>query len=94
MALSLHRNSNPTTITYLGDGRGRDSYIIFNNLGRNETRTIKYPQPRSLVTGTSSPIRISPMKDASAFDYISDGSGRDSYIIKNSAGLKREYTGG
>jgi len=33
----------------------------------------------------------SPRKEASAVDYRSDGSGRDSYIIQNSGGLKNDY---
>lgn len=33
---------------------------------------------------------VTPKKDATAFDYKPDGSGRDLYII-NSFGLKRNY---
>jgi hypothetical protein len=32
-----------------------------------------------------------PRKEATAIDYRSDGSGRDSYIIHNSGGLKNDY---
>ena len=32
-----------------------------------------------------------PAKPAVAFQYRSDGTGRDSYVIKNSGGLKAEY---
>jgi hypothetical protein len=38
--------------------------------------------------------KVVARKEATAFDYISDGSGRDSYILQNSGGLKREYKGG
>jgi hypothetical protein len=31
-----------------------------------------------------------PFKEATAFDYKPDGSGRDSYVIRN-FGLKRDY---
>jgi hypothetical protein len=33
---------------------------------------------------------ITPKKDATAFDYVPDGTGRDLYVI-NSYGLKRNY---
>lgn len=33
----------------------------------------------------------SPLKEATAVDYRSDGSGRDSYIIQNSGGLKNNF---
>jgi hypothetical protein len=33
---------------------------------------------------------VTPTKEPTAFDYIPDGSGRDSYIIR-SFGLKRNY---
>ena len=36
---------------------------------------------------------VTPVKEASAFDYVPDGSGRDLYIIK-SYGLKRNYKSG
>jgi hypothetical protein len=36
--LGLHRSSRPIWYDYTGDGRGRDSYIIFNNGGLNEQR--------------------------------------------------------
>ena len=32
-----------------------------------------------------------PRKDASTFYYQSDGSGRDSYVLKNNGGLRMEY---
>jgi hypothetical protein len=33
----------------------------------------------------------SPRKEAVAFEYRSDGTGRDSYILMNSGGLKNNY---
>lgn len=33
----------------------------------------------------------SPNKEATTFYYQSDGSGRDSYVLKNNGGLRREY---
>lgn len=34
----------------------------------------------------------SPNKEATTFYYQSDGSGRDSYVLKNNGGLRMEYT--
>ena len=42
----------------------------------------------SNVARRSSP---SPSKEASTFYYQSDGSGRDSYVLKNNGGLRWEY---
>jgi hypothetical protein len=36
--MNLHRSNKHTHTTYHGDGRGRDSYIIFSNGGLNELR--------------------------------------------------------
>lgn len=33
----------------------------------------------------------SPCKEASTFYYQSDGTGRDSYVLKNNGGLRPEY---
>lgn len=35
----------------------------------------------------------SPVKEATTFYYQSDGTGRDSYVLKNNGGLRPEYTG-
>ena len=35
-----------------------------------------------------------PLKEATSFKYISDGSGRDFYITYNSGGLEAPYTPG
>jgi hypothetical protein len=43
----------------------------------------------SNVTRRVSP---SPRKEASTFYYQSDGSGRDSYVLKNNGGLRPEYS--
>ena len=32
-----------------------------------------------------------PRKEATTFYYQSDGSGRDSYVLKNNGGLRMEY---
>ena len=40
---------------------------------------------------TFSQFSRGPLKDATSFTYRSDGSGRDSYVLKNSGGLVNEY---
>lgn len=35
-------------------------------------------------------LGVTPKKDATAFDYVPDGTGRDTYIIRG-FGLKRDY---
>jgi hypothetical protein len=89
--LGLHRENTPFWYNYMGDGQGRDNYIIFNNGGLNEQRMYHGSQtngwkaamvPRSMAS--------QPHKEATAFDYPPDGSGRDLYIIRN-YGLKRNY---
>ena len=87
----LERTYHPKWVTYLGDGRGRDSYIVFCNGGLNELRDYKGPQYNGFLSNGNTIYRgVVPKKDATAFDYKPDGSGRDSYIIRN-YGLKRNY---
>ena len=90
----LNRTYDPKWVTYTGDGNGRDQYITFCNGGLNELRRYNGPNkdsngfkqvPRS---GIHTPVI--PRKEATAFDYPPDGSGRDSYIIFNH-GLKANY---
>ena len=94
MSASLYRTSNPKWVTYLGDGAGRDQYIIFNNGGLNELREYRGSQPNTFNLGPLHAHKgVTPVKEATAFDYTPDGSGRDSYIIR-SFGLKRDYRSG
>ena len=87
----LNRTFHPKFSTYWGDGTGRDSYVVMSNGGFNETRNYNGQQPNGWRTSThgSAPY-VAPQKDATAVDYIPDGSGRDNYIIR-SFGLKRNY---
>ena len=94
MSSTLYRTYNPKWATYLGDGSGRDSYIIFNNGGLNELRQYNGSQHNGFNLGTMPTQKsVTPVKEATAFDYTPDGSGRDSYIIR-SFGLKRNYRSG
>ena len=88
----LNRTFNPKWVTYTGDGRGRDGYIVFNNGGLNEMRHYNGPSREGVFRSAFHPDHRAPAprKEATAFDYRPDGSGRDSYIIRN-YGLKRNY---
>jgi hypothetical protein len=90
-SLGLHRSTKPIWYNYTGDGNGRDGYIIFNNGGLNEQRKFVGSIPEGWKIGKNPPIHMAqPRKEATAFDYTPDGSGRDLYIIRN-YGLKRNY---
>jgi len=91
---SLNRTFNPTWVTYRGDGYGRDQYIVFNNGGLNEQRMYTGVQSSKhdfkVSPHAHRRIQVTPHKEATAFDYTPDGSGRDLYIIR-SYGLKNNY---
>lgn len=86
---SMSRSNAPKYASYYGDGWGRDSYIILNNGGlagatkQNMMRT----SFRSTVRGS----HCVPSKQAAVVTYLPDGSGRDSYVAKNSGGLVNDY---
>ena len=87
----LNRTFHPKTSTYWGDGTGKDSYIVMANGGFNETRKYQGQQYNGWKTSTygSAPY-VAPHKEATAVDYVPDGSGRDTYIIR-AYGMKRNY---
>jgi hypothetical protein len=89
--LGLHRCSNPIWVNYNGDGNGRDGYILFNNGGLNEQRMYFGSKPNTWKKSNQAVMhRRQPQKEATAFDYVPDGNGRDLYIIQN-YGLKHNY---
>lgn len=78
--------------TYLGDGNGRDSYIIIGNAGQYKAEAAKnevhprtgYQKNRNcstLYAGELKPF-MGPHKEPNVCRYFGDGSGRDSYVIK------------
>lgn len=76
----ISRTHNPTYASYLGDGSGRDAYIILDNGGL--TKEMK-PSMMQKPKGFRSPRDMRPMvsKPTASFNYKSDGTGRDSYVI-------------
>lgn len=83
---SLH----PQFVKYDTDGRGRDTYISYNNGGfwKNNIYSIHAKPSYDFFRH---PKKISYYTDPPPFTYYSDGSGRDSYILKNNAGLKKNF---
>ena len=90
---SLNRTFNPKYTTYGPNGSGRDAYIICQNGGLLPQEKFIVPStgyhyrkgPTQLFSG-SCRVSISPKKEASPLKYISDGSGRDSYVTRDSGG--------
>jgi hypothetical protein len=88
--VSLGRTARPRWNLYTTDGLGRDTYISFNNGGfwTSNIKEIKYT-PNYPVYHNENYHSLG--HSAAPFKYYSDGSGRDSYIIKDSGGLKRDH---
>lgn len=93
----MQRTFYPKHCHYFGSGGGRDTFIILNNGGFNKVSKqnlghtgVHMKQYSNSVTKRIAPA---PCKDASTFYYQSDGSGRDSYVIKDNGGLRYEFDG-
>ncbi|CAD8163670.1 unnamed protein product [Paramecium octaurelia] len=69
---------------YSQDGTGRDSYIFYDNGGfyPGDFKLQKTPQHQSWAYGTYSPQKTHFKPEKRQF-YISDGTGRDTYVIRN-----------
>ncbi len=85
---TMNRTFNPKYASYMGDGSGRDSYVILNNGGltANEKRAMMW-RP----TKIPKEVRPRPYKEAPSMNYRSDGTGRDSYVISNNGGLVADF---
>ena len=86
------RTFDPKFSHYFSNGSGRDNFIMYNNGGFSEARffnpvtSTAYMRYKSYAT-----VSPSPRKEAQPVEYRSDGSGRDSYIMFNSGGLKQVF---
>ncbi|KAL4453023.1 hypothetical protein ABPG73_002308 [Tetrahymena malaccensis] len=79
---------NPKTSFYYSNGTGRDSYIMHDNGGTVKAKSnYGYPQPSRYIKTSNGPRSYKPQSDNKVVHYISDGSGRDNYILVNSGGL-------
>ena len=86
---ALCRTFNPTYASYSGDGTGRDSYIILNNggLSKEPKRNMMWQS----LNKCRPDIRVVGHKPTPTHKYKSDGSGRDSYVIRNQGGLVNDF---
>jgi len=85
---SLYRTARPRFALYSSDGLGRDRYILYNNGGFWSTNEYKIsPKPNYEHPKYNNFHTLFHM--AAPFKYYSDGSGRDSYILRDT-GLRRE----
>ena len=90
------RTFDPKYTHYYCDGNGRDAFINYNNGGYSVPKVFSPQVGTNYMRFRTASQATSPRKDAKPFEYHSDGSGRDSYIIVNSGGLKSVFnrTGG
>lgn len=92
---TLNRTFYPKHVGYFGAGCGRDGFIIINNGGLNRVDKqnlghtgVHLKQYNVSVTARDKPT---PRKEPTTFYYQSDGTGRDSYVLKNNGGYRMEY---
>jgi hypothetical protein len=87
---SLYRSYSPAMSHYFADGKGRDIYINHNN-GGFWTQGVRTFAGKTINKEVSSKYQFrANAKNVPPFKYMSDGSGRDSYVIHESGGLKRD----
>jgi hypothetical protein len=86
----LYRHFGPKYTRYTSDGLGRDQYINYNNGGFLQANYMgialrdQYDVPKHKAY-------YSMKRNVAPFKYWSDGSGRDSYVLHESGGLKRDH---
>lgn len=88
--MDLNRTQRSRFVLYETDGRGRDTYIRYNNGGfwkENINYIYFKPNYGSQHRRTMYNLR----HNAAPFRYYSDGSGRDTYILTNDGGLKKNH---
>ena len=89
MSVNLNRSAKNNIAIYQTDGFGRDSYILFNNGGFWKNRPIKlcniYKPIKKLI------LFHSIFRQPPPFNYINDGTGRDSYVKEHNGGLIRDF---
>ena len=88
--INLGRTTRTNIVFYSTDGMGRDGYITYNDGGfwKNNIKKISlkpdYPRPKYKVFH-------SLIHKPAPFNYQSDGSGRDTYVVENNGGLVRGF---
>ncbi len=80
---------SPSWTRYSPDGQGRDDYIRFDNGGLlGNLYKIRSKEDFGVFDNKK---YYNIQKNLAPLQYISDGSGRDSYVLHQSGGLKRNY---
>ena len=87
--------STAKTIFYNSNGSGRDSYILTNHGGMVAPRLPNIqPENGSMNCKEIHMRTISPTIHSKPVHYASDGTGRDSYIVRSSGGFFQGYQPG
>ena len=81
---------HPQFTLYESDGRGRDTYISYNNGGFWKENINKILPRENYNTYRYRPF-VSLSHRTAPFSYYSDGSGRDTYILKDNSGLTKTF---
>lgn len=85
---TMSRTHYPKYASYMGDGSGRDSYVVVNNGGlANSDKRYMMWRPNKVPKN----VDPKPYKLAAAINYRSDGTGRDSYVVSNFGGLVADF---
>ena len=83
------------TIFYNPNGTGRDTYIHSNHGGLSIPRMRNtQPEKGSMNCKELHMMTVSPFIHSKPVHYHSNGTGRDSYIVRSSGGLYSEYVPG
>lgn len=102
--MGIYRTENLVRPTYYGNGHGRETYILSNGAGlrvdpdmwgcgrkpgwdinvQKSSHSKMYNGLRNNGTGYNK-------KSPACVNYVSDGTGRDSYVISNNGGTCYEY---
>ena len=88
--INLGRTTRTNMVFYSTDGKGRDGYITYNDGGFWKDN-IKKISLKPDYTRYKYKIFHSLIHKPAPFNYQSDGSGRDSYVIENNGGLVKEF---
>lgn len=88
--INLGRTTKTNIVFYSTDGMGRDGYITYND-GGFWKKNIKQISLKPDYPKNTKKIFHSLYHQPAPFNYHSDGSGRDSYVIENNAGLVKRF---
>ena len=81
-------------VHYHNDGTGRDTYIGVSSGGLYDPRPYAHRPAFSFgkFNTRRSAVEPNPVMHAKPLHYRSDGSGRDSYVIRTEGGLAQDYS--